>query len=74
MREDELRELIRRPAALLSARFESDGLAADIARRAAEESTKDAGAFPLLSYLLDDMWSRMVERGDVLLRLPAQSD
>jgi formylglycine-generating enzyme required for sulfatase activity len=73
MREQALRELVSRPAELLSARFETDSLAADIARRAAEESTKDAGALPLLSYLLDDMWRRMLERGDGVLRLPAQS-
>src|SRR5262249_45982571 len=30
----------------------------------------DAGALPLLSYLLDDMWSEMVQRGDGVLRLP----
>ena len=28
---------------------------------------------PLLSYLLDDMWTQMVRRGDGMLRLPAQS-
>src|SRR5262249_22297829 len=56
---------------LLSARFENDHLAGDIARRTAEESTKDAGALPLLSYLLDDMWSAMIGRGDGVLRLPA---
>jgi hypothetical protein len=39
-------------------------VAADIARSATEESAKDAGALPLLSYLLDDMWTEMVERGD----------
>src|SRR5205085_1671342 len=43
----------------------------DIARRTADESAKDAGALPLLSYLLDDMWKHMVERGDGVLRLPA---
>ena len=32
---------------------------------------KDAGALPLLSYLLEDMWQHMVERGDGKLRLPA---
>ena len=37
------------------------GLPHDIARRTAEESAKDAGALPLLSYLLDDMWTQMVE-------------
>jgi formylglycine-generating enzyme required for sulfatase activity len=70
LREAHLREVITRPAELLSARFETDHLATDIARRTAEESTKDAGALPLLSYLLDDMWSAMVTRGDGVLRLP----
>ena len=70
LREAQLRELVSRPAALLRARFESTSLASDIAHRAAEDSTKDAGALPLLSYLLDDMWTRMVERGDGILRLP----
>ena len=73
LRESELCEVVSRPAALLSARFETDGLAPDIARRAAEESAKDAGALPLLSYLLDDMWTQMVERGDGVLRLPPQA-
>lgn len=71
LREAQLREVVSRPAEVLSARFETDHLAADIARRTAEESTKDAGALPLLSYLLDDMWSAMVAREDGMLRLPA---
>jgi len=70
LREWQLREVVSRPAALLSARFEPEGLAADIARRTAEESAKDAGALPLLSYLLDDMWTQMVKRGDGKLRVP----
>src|SRR5262249_29554851 len=73
LREAELHDVVSRPAQLLSARFETDGLAADIARSAAEESAKDAGALPLLSYLLDDMWTKMVNRGDGVLRLPAQA-
>ena len=73
LREAQLREVVSRPAALLGARFETEHLAADIARRAAEESVKDAGALPLLSYLLDDMWTQMVARGDGMLRLPAQA-
>jgi formylglycine-generating enzyme required for sulfatase activity len=73
LREAELREVVSRPAALLAARFETETLAADIARRAAEESARDAGTLPLLSYLLDDMWRGMVERGDGVLRLPARS-
>ena len=70
LREPELNEIVRNPARLLSARFQTDTLAADIGRRAAEESAEDAGALPLLSYLLDDMWSEMVERGEGVLRLP----
>src|SRR6185437_13329502 len=50
-----------------------DELGYDIARRAAEESTKDAGALPLLSYLLDDMWRNMVARNDGVLRPSAQA-
>ena len=70
LRETQLREVVNRPAELLSACFETDHLAAEIARRTAEDSAKDAGALPLLSYLLDDMWSVMVRRGDGTLRLP----
>ena len=40
LREAELREVVSRPAELLSARFETDGLAADIAQRTAAESTE----------------------------------
>jgi formylglycine-generating enzyme required for sulfatase activity len=73
LRKAQLLEAVSRPAKLLSARFETEHLAGDIARRAAEESARDAGALPLLSYLLDDMWSQMTHRGDGVLRLPAQS-
>jgi hypothetical protein len=40
--EAELPEVVTQPARLLSARFETDHLAADIANRAAEESTREA--------------------------------
>ena len=70
LREAELYEIVGNPAKSLSARFQTDTLAADIAKRTAEESTEDAGALPLLSYLLDDMWSEMVQRSDGVLRLP----
>ena len=73
LREAELREVVNRPAALLSARFETESLAYEIARRAEEESAKDAGALTLLSYLLDDMWRKMIKRGDGVLRLPPQA-
>ena len=71
--EDELREVVSRPAQLLGARFESERLIDIIARRAAEDSVKDVGALPLLSYTLDDMWREMLKAGDGVLRLPAQS-
>jgi formylglycine-generating enzyme required for sulfatase activity len=73
LREAELHDVVSRPASLLSARFETEHLAENIARRTAEESTKNAGALPLLSYLLDDMWQSMVSRGDGVLRLPDKS-
>jgi formylglycine-generating enzyme required for sulfatase activity len=73
LRETELRKVVSRPAELLCARFEPAGLVDIITRRAAEDSVKDVGALPLLSYTLDDMWTQMVQRGDGVLRLPAQS-
>jgi hypothetical protein len=73
LREAELREVVSRPAQLLTARFESEGLIDIISRRTAEDSVKDVGALPLLSYTLDDMWTQMVRRDDGTLRLPAQS-
>jgi hypothetical protein len=57
LREAELGEVVGRPAKLLSARFEPDHLAADVARRTAEESTRDAGALPLLSMTCGEVWS-----------------
>src|ERR1700730_14433131 len=70
---EELREIVSRPAQLLSARFETDGLVDMISRRTAEDAVKDVGALPLLSYTLDEMWAQMVRRDDATLRLPAQS-
>ena len=72
LREAELRKVASRPSGLLAVQFETDGLADIITRRTAEDSAKDVGALPLLSYTLDDMWTRMVERGDGVLRLPVE--
>ena len=36
-------------------------------RLTAEDAVKDVGALPLLSYTLDDMWSRMVKAEDGVL-------
>jgi formylglycine-generating enzyme required for sulfatase activity len=71
LREVQLREVVSKPAALLGARFETAHLAADIAQRTAEESSKNAGTLPLLSYLLDDMWKSKDPKWDGVLRLPA---
>ena len=73
LREAQLYEVVSRPAELLSARFETNGLVDIITRRTAEDAAKDVGALPLLSYTLDDMWKHMIERGDGVLRLAAQS-
>ena len=73
LREAKFREIVTRPAELLSARFESDVLVDIMARRTAEDLVKDVGALPLLSYTLDDMWTQMVLREDATLRLQAQS-
>jgi formylglycine-generating enzyme required for sulfatase activity len=69
----ELRDVVSHPAKLLGARFEPDQLVDIIAMHAAEDSVKDAGALPLLSYTLDDMWKQMQRAGDGALRLPTQS-
>ena len=53
LREAELREVVTRPAELLSARFETAGVAEIITRRTSEDSVKGVGALPLLSYTLD---------------------
>jgi formylglycine-generating enzyme required for sulfatase activity len=73
LREADLREVISRPAQLLSARFETENLIDIITQRTAEDSIRDVGALPLLSYTLDDMWTQMVRTDDGVLRLPAQS-
>jgi hypothetical protein len=73
LRETELREVVSLPARLLAARFETESFIDITTRRAAEDAVKDVGALPLLSYTLDDMWASMVQRGDGILRLPAQS-
>ncbi len=70
--EEDLREVVSAPAKLLGASFEDGRLVGMIAQRAAEDSAKDAGALPLLSYTLDDMWRAMVKAGDGVLRLPLE--
>jgi tetratricopeptide (TPR) repeat protein len=61
---DVLGEIVRRPALLLEARFESG----DIAERVASATEREPGALPLLSDLLHEMWLNMQARGDGVLR------
>ena len=63
----QLQEVVTAPARALSVYFEDDKVADRITAAAAAEP----GALPLLSYLLTDMWTGMVVRGDATLRLPA---
>jgi hypothetical protein len=61
---DVLREIIRRPALTLGARFESD----DMVERVADATEREPGALPLLSDLMHEMWLHMQERSDGVLR------
>jgi hypothetical protein len=64
-----LHDVVTSPAHALGVTFESEHTAGRITDAAATQP----GALPLLSYLLTDMWSAMVERGDATLRLPAHA-
>lgn len=59
-----LGEIIRRPAEVLKARFESG----DTTDRAAAATEREPGSLPLLSDLLHEMWINMQRRGDGELR------
>ncbi|HMN70867.1 MAG TPA: toll/interleukin-1 receptor domain-containing protein [Rhodoblastus sp.] len=73
VRAETLKTIVEEPARRLGARFDPPHLGADIAARADEESTADAGALTLMSYMLEDMWSDMVKRGDGVMRLRADA-
>ena len=59
-----LQDAIRKPAALLGVRFDPEDMPAYLAGATARE----AGALPLLAYLLSDMWQAMQGAGDGVLR------
>jgi TPR repeat protein len=60
-----LHDVVTGPPKSLGVAFEDDRLPARIVEAAAQPS-----ALPLLSYLLTDMWTAMLRRGDNVLRLP----
>jgi subtilisin family serine protease len=64
LRADRLELVVRRPAERLGARFDS----ADMPTQIAAATANEAGALPLLSYLMSDMWTAMQSRGDGVLR------
>jgi formylglycine-generating enzyme required for sulfatase activity len=62
----ELVHIIRNPALEAGLRFEADprgGVSLDEVIRLA--ATKDAGTLPLLSFVLDQLWQRRTERGEL---------
>jgi tetratricopeptide (TPR) repeat protein len=59
-----LTEIVRKPAETLGARFESG----DMVQHVVAATEREAGALPLLSDLMHDVWLRMLERGDGVLR------
>ena len=62
--EDQLRDVIARPAARCSAQFEPPTLSLRLAADAAREN-----ALPLLAYLLENIWLTRAASGDGILRL-----
>jgi formylglycine-generating enzyme required for sulfatase activity len=57
--------VLREPARVLGVDFESDDLVRHVIRAAQDEP----GALPLLADLFTDLWERMRERGDGILRV-----
>jgi hypothetical protein len=65
----QLEDVVTGPARALGVGFEDERLPLRIVEAAAAEP----GALPLLSYLLTDMWTAMVQRADGVLRLPLRA-
>jgi formylglycine-generating enzyme required for sulfatase activity len=57
--------VLREPARVLGVSFESDDLVSHVVRSAEDQP----GALPLLADLFTDLWERMRERGDGILRV-----
>jgi formylglycine-generating enzyme required for sulfatase activity len=65
LKSDALALLLREPARVLGVGFESDDLVSHVIKSAEDQP----GALPLLADLFTDLWERMRERGDVMLRV-----
>jgi hypothetical protein len=65
----QLEDVVTGPARALGVGFEDERLPLRIVEAAAAEP----GALPLLSYLLTDMWTAMVQGADGVLRLPLRA-
>ena len=66
---DKIRDMVVLPARALDATLEDERFV----ERLVTATHDSASSLPLLSYLLDDAWRTMVERGDAVLRLPAKA-
>ena len=62
---DSLALVLREPARVLGVGFESD----DLIRHVVKSAEDQPGALPLLADLFTDLWERMRERGDGILRV-----
>ncbi len=66
--EQGLTEVVTKPASALGIKFDGQ----EVPKQIVSAAMNAAGALPLLSYLLTDMWKEMVGRSDGLLKLPGQ--
>jgi formylglycine-generating enzyme required for sulfatase activity len=65
LKTDNLTLVLREPARVLSVGFESDDLVSHVVKSVEDQP----GALPLLADLFTDLWERMRERGDGMLRV-----
>ncbi|HLK26642.1 MAG TPA: SUMF1/EgtB/PvdO family nonheme iron enzyme, partial [Caulobacteraceae bacterium] len=65
LRPDALAQVLSEPARVLGVALESDDLISHVVRSAEDQP----GALPLLADLFTDLWERMRERGDGVLRI-----
>jgi formylglycine-generating enzyme required for sulfatase activity len=66
MGEDQLYQIISRPAELSSKHFDPPTLPAKLSKEVAQGS----GSLPLLAFLLEEAWSQSVARGEGVIKVP----